>query len=403
MLYFKAGKESGARRKTMKALAICFLVILLSLGVVGVFAYSTAASGTPSHILQELALAAPGWQQVNSNGFGDSSTLEVSAMEPFNGYLYAGTHNPVSDTQIFRSSDGLSWNAVTEPGFGEPHDIAARAILAFTVFNNRLYAGTGRGNASQLWRSQNGTIWAPMDITGFSDPENVNINALTEYGGKIYAGVTNQVTGAQIWSSFTGDNNSWTQVGPDAPGSIPATVTAFAVYSDTLYAAVEHESDFPAQIWRSFGGGWDTIVADGFGDSNTILTGGMAEFGGYLYVGAGNQDVGAQLWRTNDEINWDQMITPGFGDANNEKIETVFVFQNQLYVSTRNTASGIEIWRSAGGFDLGTGQPGRLRRQPQQRQQQQQCHGRLPGPALCGHREYPGWRRTLADGSALCG
>ena len=75
----------------------------------------------------------------------------------------------------------------------------------------------------------------------------------------------------------------------------------------------------------------------------------MAVFGGYLYVGAGNTAVGAQLWRTNDGESWEQTITPAFGDANNQKVEMVFVFQNQLYVSVKNTATGMELWRSADG------------------------------------------------------
>ena len=123
----------------------------------------------------------------------------------------------------------MTWTPVTQPGFGNTHDIAPPAILDLTVFNGRLYASTGRGNAGQIWRTLNGTIWAPMDVTGFSDPDNVDITALAVYDGMIYAGVTNQVTGAQIWRSFTGDNNSWTQVAPAVPGTAPASVTGFAV------------------------------------------------------------------------------------------------------------------------------------------------------------------------------
>jgi hypothetical protein len=88
---------------------------------------------------------------------------------------------------------------------------------------------------------------------------------------------------------------------------------------------------------------------NGFGDSLTTSTGGMAVFGGYLYVGAGNTAEGAQLWRTNDGASWAQVIGPGFGDPNNQKAETVFVFQNQLYASVKNAVTGMELWRSADG------------------------------------------------------
>lgn len=304
--------------------------------------------------IPDLKNKLPNWQQVNSNGFGDPGAGEVSALEAFNGYLYAGTHNPIDAAQlfdgagIFRSPDGDTWTPVITPGFGNTHDTAPPAILDLVVFNNQLYASTGRGNASQIWRTLNGTTWAPVDVTGFGDPDNVAVTALAEFGGKIYAGVTNQVSGAQIWSSFTGDNNSWTkQVVPTVTGTETSTITSLTVFDGALWAAVE--SDAPAHIWRTYGGDWTAVVADGFGDSHTTTTGGMAVFGGHLYAGAGNSALGAQLWRTSDGTTWEQVIPPGFGDSNNQRVEMVFVFQNLLYTSVQNLLTGIEVWRSADG------------------------------------------------------
>ena len=332
------------------------LVLLLIAGVSGVSACAPVANNDYDAGVPQFAQGVPDWQQVNISGFGDPQTVEVTAIEAFNGYLYAGTYNPIDPVplfdgaQIFRSPDGVTWAPVTQPGFGNSHDIAPPAILDFVIFNNQLYAGTGRGNASQIWRSLNGVIWAPMDVTGFSDPDNVDITALTVYGGMIYAGVRNQVTGAQIWRSFTGNNNEWTQVAPAVQGTVPASITGFAAFAldGGLYAAIESEEG-PAQIWRSYGGPWEVIVTDGFGNGDTLSTGGMAEFGGYLYVGAGSALNGAQLWRSNDGASWAQMITPGFGDSNNQKVEMVFVFQNALYVSVKNAVTGMEVWRSTDG------------------------------------------------------
>jgi uncharacterized repeat protein (TIGR01451 family) len=333
-----------------KKLIIGVLVILAVAGVVGVSASAPDASSAHSQGVQKLVLQVPGWQQVNSNGFGDPQTGDVTALAAFNGYFYAGIHNPTTDAQIFRSPDGVTWTPVTEPGFGISHDIAPPAILDLTVFNGKIYATTGRGgDPGQIYRSLVGVgDWAPMVIYGFSDQDNVDITALAEYNGLIYAGVTNLVTGAQIWRSFTGDNNSWEHVAPAVVGTDVASVTGFAVFDGALYAAVESEA--PAQIWRSYGGiDWTTEVSDGFGDSNTTSTGGMAVFAGYLYVGAGNTDTGAQLWRTSDGAIWEGPINPGFGDANNEKVEMVYVFQNQLYVSLKNVVTGMELWRSPDG------------------------------------------------------
>lgn len=306
------------------------------------------ASGASWRVGFALPQALPAWQQVNSNGFGDVQAGEVSALAPFNGTLYAGTHNATSGARIYRAPDGQTWTAVTEPGFGIPHDTAPPAILDLMVFNGRLYASTGRGDGpGQIWRTVNGVNWVAVVVAGFADPDTVDITALAAYGGKLYAGATNALSGAQIWSSFTGDSNSWTQVAPATPGTAVARVTGFAEFDGALYAAVE--SDAPAQVWRSYGGAWTTVVGNGFGNAQTTATGGMAAFGNYLYVGAGNSAQGAQLWRSSDGTNWAQAISPGFGDANNQQVEMVSVHQNELYVGVQNTATGIEVWRSPDG------------------------------------------------------
>jgi hypothetical protein len=163
----------------------------------------------------------------------------------------------------------------------------------------------------------------------------------------IYAGASSQVNGARLYRSLSGDSSTWNPITAPASTMAGAGVTGFAEFGGALYATVESEA--PVQIWRTSGVPWEVVVSNGFGDSNTTLTGGMAVFGGHLYVGAGNSVNGAQLWRTNNGTSWEPAISPGFGDPNNQKVEMVFVFQNQLYISVKNPQTGIKIWRSADG------------------------------------------------------
>ncbi len=343
-----------------RKLAMRLLVHLLLLGMFSLSACTNTASIVlnknftgPQGVTQ--ANVVPGWEQVNGDGFGNVKEQEVSALEAFNGSLYAGTYNIVEPlvlydgARIFRSPDGVTWTAVTGPGFQNPHDSAPPAILDFVVFGTRLYASTGRGgNPAQIWRSSNGTSWAPMVSAGFGDPDIHDIAALAVFNNVIYAGAGSQVSGAKIYRSSTGDSNTWTLVTPAAATMAGAGVTGFEVFNTTLYATVESEA--PLQIWRSSNGStWTVAVSNGFGDSQTTSTGGMAVFGGYLYVGAGNTTAGAQLWRSNNGTSWAGAIPPGFGDPNNKTVEMVFVFQNQLYVGVQNDQTGIEIWRSADG------------------------------------------------------
>lgn len=296
----------------------------------------------------QAALALPAWEQANSNGFGDSLASEVTALESYGGYLYAGTHSDANDALIYRSPDGLTWSTVIDPGFGISHDIAPRAILDFAIFNNQLYTSTGRGgNPGQIYRTLDGVNWSAVVIYGFSDQDNVDITSLAEYNAKIYAGVTNVTTGAQIWSSFNGDSNSWTQ--SVTPGLAESRITAFAEFDGAFYAAVE--SAGPAQIWESLGAEWTAIVSDGFGESNTTSLSGLAVFGGYLYAGAGNNVEGAQLWRTQNALDWSKVVMPAFSDPNNKQVEMVLVFQDQLYISLQNSVTGVELWRTADGVN----------------------------------------------------
>ncbi|MDT8304957.1 MAG: FixG Ig-like domain-containing protein [Anaerolineae bacterium] len=335
--------------KRLVGRVLVILLTLLAAGVVSVVASTPVVALAPRGSVPAAVLVEAGWEQVNSNGFGDVDAGEVSALAPFNGFLYAGTHNATDGALILRSADGVTWNAVIDPGFGNPHDTAPPAILDLTVYNTYLYASTGRGDsAAKIFRTVNGLNWAPVVNSGFADQDNVDITALAAYSGKIYAGVTNLLNGAQIWRSYTGDSNSWTQDSPAALVVAPARITGFAVFDGALYAAVE--SDGPVQIWRTYGSGWAVVMDDGFGSGLTTLAGGMAVFGGSLYAGAGNTEDGPQLWRSNEGASWQPATAPGAADANNEEIESLFVFGGELYASVRNEVSGIEVWHSADGM-----------------------------------------------------
>lgn len=349
-----------------KKSALGILFIILMAGVVGVSASATELDNDNSlvpvdtrkppgnarkhnHHEQAFAPGMAGWQQVNEDGFGDPDTVSVSALAVFNGYLYAGTGDPANGARIFRSQDGQTWTPVTDPGFGITHDIRPPYILDLTVFKGRLYASTGRGDGpGQIWRAVDGVNWAPMVIHGFNNPDTVDITPLTEFNNYFYAGAMNLISGAQVWRSLSGDNNTWTKVFPAGQQAAGGGVTGTAVFNEALYAAVD--SEWTAQIWRSSGGDWTAAMSNGFGDPLSTSLGGMAEFTGYLYVGAGHDKHGAHLWRSNNGTSWDQVIDPGFGDPNNQKVEMVFVFQNLLYVSVKNSHTGIELWRSADGM-----------------------------------------------------
>ena len=297
-------------------------------------------SNTP----KSLTCIGPSWQQLNTNGFGDSQTIGVISLQVFQNQLYAGTANG-SGGSVWRQQRDGQWQQVSEPGLGSGS--AATAIIDLAVFQNQLYAGMGWGDApGQVWRSVDGTSWQAVTTDGFGDDGNIAITNFAVFKGQLYAGTGTSEGSAQIWRSNTGNINSWTKVAPDDSGLI-GNVTGFAVYKGVLYAAVEPSSGVdPAQVWRSINGSdWTTVTADGFGDPSNVSTGGFAQFDGYLYLGTRNETTGGQIWRTADGLHWEMVVGDGFGDLSNIKIESLLVHDDLLYAVTFNW-QGLQIWRS---------------------------------------------------------
>lgn len=313
---------------------------------------------TLNHRIQKFAPGVPGWQQVNINGFGERYTRGVTALEEFNGQLYAGTATNWemgTGGWVYRSSDGVAWNAVSEPGFGIYTDTIS-TIIDLAVFDGQLYASVGWGGIpGQVWRSPDGTTWEAVTTDGFGDGNNGAVSSFAIYNGLLYAGTGNSDSGAQIWRSASGDSGDWTKVAPDESGTQDTyQVTGFAVFKGALYAAVESAWEDPAltQVWRSANGSaWDTVIADGFGDANNLNTGGFAQLGGYLYLGTRNDVTGAQLWRSADGTTWEQVVDDGFGDPNNYMLEKLFTFAAHLYAGVDNSETGMELWRSSNSTD----------------------------------------------------
>jgi len=167
------------------------------------------------------------WQVVKS-GFGypdplpeDAQFAETSgSLAVFKDYLYLGLlnydvnaadwENPANNTgpgQIWRSKDGLNWEAVMLGGFG---DWRSWKVDGITTFKGQLYAWTwttnwviwGNDGGAQVWRSPDGLTWTQVNDDGFGDLYNwvVHLNVgVAEYKGGLYFGTLNDATGGQIW------------------------------------------------------------------------------------------------------------------------------------------------------------------------------------------------------------
>ena len=306
--------------------------------------------------IEKFAPGVPDWQQVNLNGFGDKNNNSVQSLEVFNGKIYAGASNFTAGATIWRSSNGNTWTPVTDPGFGSSYADTNAVVFDMVEFNGYLYAGTGKwwddGVPGQIWRSSDGTNWELVEGNGFGNGNNVGIVNFAVFNNTLYASTFNTNDGLEIWRSATGNGGDWQSVttagfggGADHPDA-----TSLTLFNGYLYAAVEGSSSAAAEMWRTNDGiSWNQVNVDGFGNMDNRQTGGLAIFGGYLYVGTRNEVTGAHLYRSSNGTTWTEVISDGFGSSDNLKIESLYTFGGYLYAGTDNNATGVETWRTVDG------------------------------------------------------
>ncbi|HNS02965.1 MAG TPA: PKD domain-containing protein [Anaerolineae bacterium] len=320
--------------------------------------------------IQKFATGVPGWVQTNVNGFGDRNNVVAQPLRAFGGALYAGVYNWNSnDLQLWRMSPAGVWSAVMHNAFGDPSNTWFSDLIEFS---GQLYVGTENwvcdnpncntrhSTGGQVWRSSNGSTWNQVGLAGFGDPTNFVAIPLAAFGGHLYIGTynydaaTNTTYGAQVWRSSTGNAGSWTRVvtaGFD--GNINNQgVHRGAVHGGYLYLGTVNPVQ-GAGVWRSADGvTWQQVNVAGFGDIRNYRTSKLATFGGYLYAATDHfSGGGVQVWRCQlcTGSDWTRVVDNGFGNPDTQQSAALVVFDNQLYGAFRNLTTGTEVRRTQDG------------------------------------------------------
>ena len=336
------------------------------------------------------------FEQINTDGFGDPENTRPDGKCTFADQVYVGTVND-SGGQLWRYSDGTTWESLIEPGFGNTANIGIETASA--TFNNYFYAGTiNFSTGAELWRSSDGENWDPVFSGGLSDPSNYAAwtSNCSGFNGALYVQLNNNVTGGiEIWRSESADGTpgEWEQVTPVGFEDSNNVWGIFYQIDGSLYYTLQNKTT-GAQIWKTANGtDWFPVTVDGFGDSENFmvrltkfkgqfyastrnLTGGEVwrsadgtnweliideGFGNpynvymqmynpvssedFLYIGTYNDITGGELWRTFDGVTWSQLACCGFGDVNNVRLRPL-TLGNELYIACDNFVTGIEVWKA---------------------------------------------------------
>jgi len=138
-----------------------------------------------------------------SNGFGKTENLKVESLTSLNGVLFAKTYNESADLEIWRSTDGLTWEQI---GLNATNN---QSILwnASAVFQERLFIGVNSWKTGgQIWR-----MVEPFSKTTLADgATDISLSPTLEWTAH------EDATGYEYcYSSAPGPCTRWNAVGMD--------------------------------------------------------------------------------------------------------------------------------------------------------------------------------------------
>ena len=297
-----------------------------------------------NHRVQKFAPGLPGWEQANLNGFGDWENHPLT-LDVFGDDLYASTWHGIGPAQVWRSNPDGEWQEVTPAWTAENW-----GTYDAQVFGSHFYVGSANENGAEIWR-MDGISWEQVASGGFGDANNESITAFAVFSDTLYAAASNPVSGTEIWRSSTGGSGSWTQVNSDGFGS-PGTTEEITmdVFDGYLYAGLGRGDPLVAELWRTADGSlWESVFTDGLENDENTWVSSMAVFDGDFYIGLRNVTTGGEVWRSSDGASWSPVFTDGLGNANNQRPYGLIVHDNSLFLVFVNTENGSEVWKSVDG------------------------------------------------------
>jgi len=104
------------------------------------------------------------WLQVSIlKGFGDMENRAIRSLSVFNGALYAATYNRTTGIEVWHSTDGTSWDQVNSDGFGDSNNYFTYWDTSVAAFNDGLYIGTdNRTDGGEVWHYLHRGMYLPL-------------------------------------------------------------------------------------------------------------------------------------------------------------------------------------------------------------------------------------------------
>ncbi len=245
---------------------------------------------------------------VSDDGFGNKNNKGIFAIRSFNGYLYAGTHNPLQGAEVWKL-DGPDPNEPPKRviAHGGPRRLNEAAMTMYE-WQDHLYVGTVANHILRMigglkpcdllridkndeWQTVAGPCSIGGERSGFGEKGNSYMWSMCEHNGWFYVGTYDIVTG--------------------------------------LTYMLTHPRYLLGMMGIYLGG-------------EKCLTGLQ------LIFEQGNS--GGDLYKTQDGATWYCVTANGLGNHNNYGVRTMRSFEGRLFLGLSNPYDGLEVWASEAGL-----------------------------------------------------
>lgn len=290
-----------------------------------------------------------GWTKIGGDGVNSTwtSNYQFAKLYLDGTTLYAGARSATASlpAELWKY-ESSSWTQIGGNGlFGSWGYYRLEQVVSLTTGRGNLYAGTGSGAGdAQVWEF-NSSRWKQVGgqrtLGSWNEDTFEQVTALNSFQGNIYAGLGTTTDDGQVWKY---DGSTWTQAGGriyPAPG---VTVTPIpsgwqdadnieAVYSmttdeDYLYVGLGNSND-DADIWKYDGSSWTQLINaaqtasaneaigwDTNDNSNSVYS--LLSEGNYLYAGLGGAADESDIWRYDKTAGtWSVLVNAGIATPTN--------------------------------------------------------------------------------------
>lgn len=249
---------------------------------------------------------------------------------------------------------------VNKDGFGNMHNTGGLDLKTMAVFQGKLYAGVSNQVDGAQVLAFDGSAWQQINESGFGERDNIAVSCMLAAGKVLYAGTSNR-NGGQVWFY---DGSRWQCLHQDRFGqTMSNSINSMAFYRGKLYVGLwDQVTSRPAEIWAFDGeAAWQQVNEPGFGSPANLNTTAMEVsrvdgkeklyalvWKSFQYKGA---DAGCEVWAY-DEKKWTKVNAgregfgeKGLGRAGVEPF-SMAEFQGKLHVGLWgfNTGEPWEVW-----------------------------------------------------------